>query len=117
MKTEGRPETDPEFVETRNLLQAVQQQTEYAKQLQAKKLADQQKRGIAQQQTQQNGVNGTTAPTTSLPDVQQQSTGTAPTNGTTVTSSYSSSSSSASETVQTQNEENNATPTQSKPVS
>lgn len=108
MKTEGRPETDPEFVETRNLLQAVQQQTEYAKQLQAKKLADQQKRGIAQQQAQQNGVNGTTAPTTSAADVQQQSAGTAPTNGTIATSS---------ETVQAQGEGDNATPTQGKPVS
>jgi ATP-dependent helicase STH1/SNF2 len=108
MKNEGRPETDPEFVETRNLLQAVQQQTEYAKQLQAKKLADQQKRGTTQQQAQQNGVNGTTAPTTSAPDVQQRSAGTAPTNGTTSTSS---------ETVQPQGEGDNATPTQSKPVS
>src|SRR5215469_1914726 len=107
MKTEGRPETDPEFVETRNLLQAVQQQTEYAKQVQAKKLAEQQKRGNAQQQGQQNGVNGTAVPTTSGPDGQQQSTGTAPTNGTT----------SSSETAQAQGEGDNATPTQSKPVS
>lgn len=107
MKSEGRPETDPEFVETRNLLQAVQQQTEYAKMVQAKKLADQ-KRGMAQQQAQQNGVNGAGAPTTSAPDGQQQSAGTAPTNGTTAA---------FSETAQAQGEGDNATPTQNKPVS
>jgi len=55
MKTERRPETDPEFVETRDLLNAVQQQTNYVRQMQAKKLADQQERGVAQQQVQQNG--------------------------------------------------------------
>ena len=92
MKTEGRPETDPEFIETRSLLHAVQQQTNLARQLQAKKASDdQRKREIAHQQSQQNGVsaaapvNGTAAPAASAQDGQLSASSATTADGTSAT--------------------------------
>lgn len=111
MKNEGRPETDPEFLETCSLLNAVRQQTNLARQLQQKKADEQKKREMAQQQLQ-NGVstatsvNGTGPPVTSAQEPQAQATATASSNG----------ASGSTDTAQTQSEGDKATMSQNKPA-
>ncbi|KAJ9657604.1 transcriptional regulator [Coniosporium apollinis] len=74
MKAQGTREDDPEFLKARNLLQAVQQQTNLAKQRQAWQRQQQMQQMQQQQQQQQNGAsqvaatNGAKPPAATMAD-------------------------------------------------
>ena len=71
MKAEGVPETDPELMKAKSVLQSIQQRTELLKRQQAQRQAQLkqqqqaalQQNGVPPSQPQVNGMSGSTAPT------------------------------------------------------